>query len=282
METYSSSLENVCKLTTCIEHKWKHGGSEYNYTEEAFRVKEDCEVLGVEEPYVKIKVGDKIKTYLLPDPEYREVTIEKHLKAGDILFDLKKKEHLTAPLAKASAFVGANTMMDVLKKGVEFCDCFSLAEGTIHLLGPGKVEIAGIVHHVNPDCIMYYGEGDQVPRFKRICSGVADIRNAHKVLRDYKLTFLIYRKQVMQLVPGMKNYDIIEAMYKSTYNFGFSLKKKLNTNTDLIGSLYKGQTRGNKSVLKDFVNKQDMKLYDPNDLLYKLIFADGLTEIEPS
>ena len=58
METYSSSLENVCKLTTCIEHKWKHGGSEYNYTEEAFRVKEDCEVLGVEEPYVKIKVGD--------------------------------------------------------------------------------------------------------------------------------------------------------------------------------------------------------------------------------
>lgn len=250
----------------------KHGGREYNYTEESYRVKSPCKIIGKEGSFIIVNEnGNELK---YPVPASSEVTTKSVLDKGEILYSSTAKEHVTAPLAKVSKFIDSITMIDQLKDAI-LSDCYALGEGTIHYdISAMKVNIGGISHNYNPKDIYYYPEGAMIRKFTRISSGTLDIRYASSILKDDRLTFIIFRKQIHKLVPSL-NLDIAEVLYKAIFKNGNSVRKTLMKNTNLLDSLYKGSPKGGRAVLKDFINK-DMQLFDESDLIYQLIFQDGL------
>ena len=226
---------------------WKHGGKEWVFTDECFRIKFPCEIVGIDDDFIIVSDGNKEIKYRLP-LEY-ELTSSKKLNEGEIVFTLKKKVHITKKLADISTFLDTIVVTEGITTS-SFNDCYSFKSGgEIHYNG-NLITIGNETHVYDPEAIYYYAEGEYVAPFSRICSGIVNMNNVARVLKNKRLEFIVFRKQLLHLLPSL-NPDICEVVFKSICNYGFSVSKSLNKGTNLISSLYMGSPEGGKKILTE-------------------------------
>lgn len=210
--------------------KLKHGGNlKIMYIGSQLIAPYDCELDDSGEYFLTVKeIGGegRVRTYLKPSNWTKSFSPKDRYKEGDSLGYAYLVSTPVAHLQQLIAFVRARSAAP--KKPYEkniikpmFSQCYAVNNGKVHFNvdnNSPKLMIGDKEYKINPSCMYYVYDGQEVSEMDRICNGTLDMSYVFDHYGKDEITpFYYFRDQFNRLMPGIVS-ELIEFLYVLTIN----------------------------------------------------------------
>lgn len=225
---------------------------------------DDYYVFEALENYGNFKAGDEIKYRITPCCIPSTELIEGNtFKKGQFIMKKSLSVYPDDVLAKIFSITDADNTN--LGKHLPLCDSWTINKGTIKFMD-NSVYVGKVKYTLDPQQIYLLPEGYEVDVAQQICSGVPNMNSLKKKSDeiyddDYGVLYAVF----YYYIRTIKKFDKfasepLEMLFKIIVNNGFSVKKAIANDEELINRLYHGAS------VRNFTNFISDMVHGPRDL----------------
>lgn len=226
--------------------------------------RDDYYVFEAMENYGNFKAGDEIKYRItkccVPSTELIEGNI---FKKGQFIMKKSISVYPDDILSKIFSITDADNTN--LGKHLPLCDSWSINKGTISY-SDNAMYIDDIKYNLEEDQIYLLPEGFEVDVAQQLCSGVPNMNSLKKKSDalyddDYGILYAVFYYYI-RTIDKFGNFasEPLEMLFKIIVNNGFSVKKAMTNDPELINRLYHGAS------VRNFTNFVSDVVHGPKDL----------------